>query len=449
MKSLDRIRHSDWTHYWPVFLIGAFCLMCWLHQQRQRAMEKSRTLERLLADYTFSTEEQAAEAFSTGNFQRAAALLSPIAACPNARPSTQLLQARTLECLGRFLEAAQIYSGVEAEPAMSAAILRAKRFTQRMATERRSIHPGSREQFYRLHAELMERGDATTARLIARKLLPDTEPMRNSTIALLQQWDSGVQLTTSTEPGRLDVTIRHLDPKTLALLRDMKIGTLSVSRSGLDATRILATLDVQALDLSYNGFSDLAGVRALPLRRLEVNDTRTADLRPLAGMPLREVNLARTMISALSPLSLCPLEKLNVASTAVRTLESLRGLELKELDLSHTRVTDLSPLVGMPLERLILTGTDVHDLKPLAGARLKSLSLAGTPVKDISVLASMPLVELDLRGCELLADLDSITTCPQLERVFVPRHIKVPENHWGLPQLKVVQAGRRTTVAQQ
>jgi hypothetical protein len=445
--SSSRFRLSAWVNYWPAALVGALCALGWMVQRHQRSVARSAALEAVLADFTLSSEDQAAEAFSVGDFRLAAALLAPVAACPTASASTRLLQARTLECLGHYAEAAEAYSRLDTTPATRLVILRGRKFSQRMASERRPLDPRSREQLYRLHEELMQRGDAVTAHWIAHKLLPDTEPMRVSSAVLLRQLDSEVQLQPGTEPGRMDVTLHHLNPRILAVLQDLKIGTLNVSRSGLDAPKILATLDVQALDLSGNGFSDLSGVRPLPLRRLQLSDTRTADLRPLAGMPLRELSLARTMVTSLRPLSMCPLEKLNLASTAVRDLEPLRGLELRELDLSNTRIADLSPLSGMPLERLALNGTSIRDIKPLEGARLKALSLAGTAVKDISVLAQMPLVELDLRGCELLGELEPLARCPHLERVFLPRHLKAPEDRWGLSRLNFIESEQRLAVA--
>jgi hypothetical protein len=98
----------------------------------------------------------------------------------------------------------------------------------------------------------------------------------------------------------------------------------------------------------------------------------------------------------------------------------------------------------MPLERLVLNGTEVHDLRPLAGARLKTLSLADTAVKDLDALAGMPLVELDLRGCELLTDVQAVARCSQLERIYLPRHLQAPADHWQLPRLRFIEYERHS-----
>jgi hypothetical protein len=119
-------------------------------------------------------------------------------------------------------------------------------------------------------------------------------------------------------------------------------------------------------------------------------------------------------------------------------------MELRDLNLARTHVADLAPLTGMPLERLILNDTDVHDLRPIAGAHLKTLSLTNTPVKDLDALAGMPLVELDLRGCELLTDVQALAQCPHLERVYLPRHLQAPADHWQLPRLRLIEYERHS-----
>ncbi len=71
---------------------------------------------------------------------------------------------------------------------------------------------------------------------------------------------------------------------------------------------------------------------------------------------------------------------------------------------------------------------------------MKSLSLAGTAIKDIDALAGMPLTELDLRGCELLSDVQALAQCPHLERVYLPRQLKAPSDHWQLPRLRFIES---------
>jgi hypothetical protein len=449
MNTSSRFHLADTTCYWPVAAIGAFCLLGWMNERHGQDEKKQGALQILLADLTHSTEEQATEAFANGDFRRAAALLEPVSSSPTASPTTLLLQARALECLGRFAEAGAAYSRVAAVPTAQLTVLRGQKFCQRMASERRPVDPQSREFLYRLHEELTQRGDAPTARFIAEKLLPDTKPLRASVTTLLRALDPTAEIEPGAEPGRLNVTVRILDTRVLALLKNLKIGTLNVSRSGLDAPKVLAVLDVRALDLSFNGFSDLGGLRSLPLRRLDLHATRTADVRSLAGMPLGELNLANTMVSSLHALALCPLEKLNLSSTPIRNLDPLRGLALRELDLSHTRVVDLSALAGMPLERLALNDTPVVSLQHLKGAKLTSLSLAGTAIKNLEALQGMPLVELDLRGCELLNDLDPLAQCQHLERVFLPRHLKTPQAMALIPRVKFIEAGKPVTLAQE
>jgi len=449
MNSFPRFPWATRLKCWPIAVIGLFATMCWMSQRLSHGARKHRQLQAALIHCAQTVEGQAAESFAAGDFRRAAALLEATDRSSTRSPEAILLQARTLECLSRFSEASEAYTLLETTLATRPAALRARKFCQRMASERQPFDLRSRELLYRLHDELMQRGDAATARFIAEKLLPDPEPLRASVTALLRKLDPAAVLESDAGSDRLNVTIRNLDPRVLALLRNLKIGTLNASRSGLDTPKVLAALDVQSLDLSYNGFSDLSGLRSLPLRRLDLRATRTADVRPLAGMPLGELNLSGTIVSSLHPLTLCPLEKLNLSSTPIRSLEALRGLELRELYLSNTRVSDLSALAGMPLERLAIDGTAIHNLQHLRGAKLKYLSIAGTAVKDLSAIEGMPITELDLRGCELLNDLEPLARCERLERIFLPRHLKPPQILASMPRLKRIEGGKQMTIARE
>ncbi len=427
---------------YPLALVIAAVLLLWMAQRHYRARQDYASLQHVFTSFFHSTKGEAEAAFAAGDFQRTAALLNPTGSHAAADAGALLLRARSLECLGYFSEAAAIYARLETLPARRLAVVRGKIFCQRMSSERGSAGSPSRQILYRLHDELLQRGDATTARFIARKLLPDTQPLRDSLLALLRKMDAGAQITASMESGCLDVTLTRWQPAMLDLLGELRIGNLDVSQCKLPDMRMFAELDLLSLNLNGNRVSDITSLRALPLRRLNLEGSNVVELRPLAGMPLRELHLGHTMISSIQPLALCPLQKLNLSWTAVRNIEALRGMELRQLDLSHTRVSDLSPLEGMPLERLVLNDTAVHSLRAIAGAQLKSLSLAGTAVKDLDALVNMPLTELDLRGCELLTDVEVLAQCPRLERVYLPRHLKAPADHWQLRRLRFIEYER-------
>lgn len=442
---LPHLSYRKIARLYPVALLAACVSIAWLARQNHQVLEQYATLQHTLTNYFHFAKSDAQDAFDAGDFQRAAALLDPTVSTTKSDTSTLLLRARSLECLGYFREAAEAYTALEKMPGKHLAIVRGKNFCARMATERTPSRIPSREVLYRLHDELMHRGDPASARFIARKLLPDPHPLRESLLVLLLALDGHVQLSASTDTGLVDVTITQWQPQMLDLLRDVQIGRLNLARCGLQDTHELSGLQVHSLVLSNNRVSDLSPLRTMPLRQLQLDHTDTADVRPLAGLPLRELNLSHTMISSVQALALCPLQKLDLSHTAVGSLEPLRGMELRELDLSHTRVTDLSPLSGMPLDRLTLNDTAIHNLRGLAGAKLKSLSLVSTAVKDLDALADMPLTELDLRGCELLTDIQALSRCPQLEHVYLPRHLKIPPDHWQLPHLRFIEYERGET----
>jgi len=449
--SIPHPSYRSVTNFYPLALIAALASLCWMGHRHQRATEEYASLEHVLTNFFHSARGEAQEAFNAGDFQRAAALLDPAVFDARHDPSALLLRARALECIGYFPEAAKAYATLEQLPGKHLAIMRGKAFCQRMSSERSPSRAPSREVLYRLHDELMRRGDPASARFVAHKLLPDVQPLRASLRALLHTYDANADLIANADAGLVDVTISHWEPQMLDLLRDVQIGRLDMTQAKLPDARVLAGLEIRSLDLSGDRISDLSPLRNLPLRQLRLERTNTADVRPLAGLPLRELNLAHTFVSSIQPLGLCPLQKLDLSNTAVRNIDPLRGMELRELNLAHTHVTDLSALTGMPLEQLVLTDTPIHDLRAIAGAQLKSLSVADTAIKDLDALADMPLTELDLRGCELLTDVQALARCPRLERVYLPRQLKAPADRWQLPRLRFIETERshQSAIAQQ
>jgi hypothetical protein len=432
---------------YPLALLAALGMLVWTQHRYHEATAAYAGLQHMFAGLFHSAYDQAQEAFTAGDFQRTVTVLDTAGPSAASDPRTLMLRARALECMGFFEEAACVYTQLEAIPGKHLAITRGQKFCQRMASEHTPNGVPSKEMLYRLHVELMRRGDAASARYIARRLLPDLKPLRESILALLREYDHTAKVTVAPDPGLMNITIPNWHPEMVALLRNLPIANLDISQSGIQDVSALAGLDIRSLNLSDNSLSDLSVLRSIPLHVLRLDHSNIADVHALAGMPLREANLSHTLISSLLPLSLSPLQKLDISSTAVRSLEPLSGMELHELDLSHTRVTDLTVLASMPLERLALNDTGVHDLRALAGAQLKYLSLANTPVKDLEILAGMPLVELDLRGCELLTDLAPLANCAQLERVYLPRKISAPADHWQLSRLRFIGEDRGIELA--
>jgi hypothetical protein len=423
---------------YPLALFAALASLFWMECQQHLSNARCLNLRQIFTGLVQSRRDEARQAFAAGDFPRALEMINSASAGVADDPEFLTLRARSLECLGHFQQAAQVYARLELLPGRHLAADRGRKFCERMAGEGAPKGGPSREALYRLHGELMDRGDAACARYVALRLLPDFQPLRSSTLALLRAWDSGAQLSASEEPGLTDITLTHWQPSMVDLLRNFPIGVLDLSQARMENIHALAGLDIRSLNLSGCTAADLFVLRSLPLRELRLDHVPVVEVNPLAGMPLRELHLSHTSVTSLVPLGLCPIQKLDLSSTAVVNLAPLRGMELRDLDLSHTRVTDISSLAGLPLERLVLNNTSVVDLRALHGLQLKSLSLANTPVKHLEALAGMPLVELDLRGCELLTNLAPLASCPQLESLHLPGHLKLPADCWQLPRLKFV-----------
>ncbi len=443
LRRLHQIRISSpwksrtWFIAAGVALLGYIQYSFW----QQWAAEKD-TLQSAVNVWAQANGERARMAFDAGGFKDAVALLEPAPLKQGDSLSLQLLYARSLECMARFEPAAHAYALVAAREDAPAVASRAMKFCQRMCGNRPAATQSGQEADYRLFEELMRRKQTENARYVARRLMPDMEPLRTSVTLLLAQKDTGARISSPTESERVDVYVTSLTPAVADLLRDLRIGTLTVEAGGLRSARLLAELNMQGLNMAHSQVSEISELCTAKLERLNLSGVSVEDIRPLANLPLRELDLSETSVGSLMPLILCPIERLNLRNVAVHDLSPLQNLALRELNLSHTRVADLSPLSRLPLETLRLDDTAVHDLRPLAGMKLRKLSLVGTAVKDVSMLADMPLVELDLRGCDLLNDLGAIASCNRLERICLPDHLKPTEAMLRLPRLKFIEYDR-------
>lgn len=431
-------------HYWPLFLIVCtFTAYAWMGQLCASLAAQCKTLKVANAALTQSGMRQAQEAFESGDFRKADVLMRSVQLSLPDDPALKFLRARILECNGRFGDAANAYERLYvASGDAYSGVKNALQFCRRMATER-NVENGveskpTREVLYRLHEELMQRGDISSARAIAMDLLPDLEPLRASSESILRQSDNNAVITPYAGGERMDVRVNSLNQQTLDLLNHLPIHSLTAKDSGITMLGIFSNLDIQVLNISRNHLGDINSLRTLPLSSLDISDCPVADIQPLAGLPLHTLNLSHTNVSSIYPLILCPLEELGLAGLPIRDLSPLRNLSLRSLDLAHTRVDDISGLARLPLETLHLDSTKVRNLTPLAGTRLKCLTISNTPVNDISPLAGMPLQILDLRGCTQLTDLTPLIACTKLEELHLPKGAQVPPALLHLPKLRII-----------
>jgi len=350
-----------------------------------------------------------------------------------------LLYAQSLECLGRFLDAENAYLKVVSSGRSPFLARCGLRFCKRMSADGRAGTQSVRESDYRLHAELMNRGQDKLARFVAMRLLPDAVPLQLTIAEQLRRLDPGARLTVWRDHSRVDVRLTKATPEAVALLKGVPIGELSITGSGVQDIRSMTGLDIRSLNLAMNPLCDLEGCPSLNLQQLNLSDTSVVDIGALRKLMLKELNLAHTRVDCLAPLASCPIESLDLTGSPIRDIRPLRSVALHRLALSRTQVSDLSALSSLPLEELSLDRTMIYSLQPLAGLKLTHLRIAYTAVKDLSPLAGMPLVELDLRGCSILTDLTPLASCTSLEKIYLPAHLQAFPTLRQLPRLKFVE----------
>ncbi len=425
----------------------ALCLILWQAKRMHSAMTERSFLRTNQVRLQETNLKRAHAAFDAGAFADVVAYIEPATARCEPEVDSEMLLAGALEALREFGPAADAYERVLKLEEFPRFAPRAAKFCRVMEVLK-AQGVSEKELDNNIVEELLRREQEATARYVARRLAPDYGPLRKAVAVLLTRLDPAAKLTFRSDKATVDIALSRVDAGIIELLRDFKIGSLSMVDTHLVDTQSLAGLDVQSLDLTMNPLTDLSGLDCANLRTLNLSGTNVAEIRNLAPLQIRELNLAHTNVTSLYPVATCPLQTLNLAGTSVRDFGPLQHLGLKRLDLSKTQFNDLSLLAGLPIEELHLDNSMIYDLQPLAGMKLRVLSIAGTAVKDLSPLSGMPLVELDLRGCEMLSDLDVLASCSRLQRLSLPSHLEAPVTVAQLPSLKSIDRERARVASQ-
>jgi serine/threonine protein kinase len=257
----------------------------------------------------------------------------------------------------------------------------------------------------------------------------------------------------------LDATPPGQEPSTAALY--MLLDLLNSEGRGYQAAPLAARLGPNQKTLSALGKARVESWRKLPnfdkVRaedRINNGDKNVnaswlpiKELDWLHSLPVETLNLDHTQVSDLSALVGLHLKEFHAANTDVADLKPLHSLQVHLVSLNDCKwVADFSPLVGLPLDYFEANNTNLHDLGFLQNDPIRSVSVSGTDIKslaplngkscwrivvancrdlvDVAALQGMPLRELNLENCVGITDVGFLTSCPELEKVTVPRGAK-------------------------
>lgn len=435
VHAVERFLAGNWPFIVTPILAAA---LCWAATTSRSLKMQCQSLQKTRAALTDITLRQAVEAFNDGDFRKADLLTSELQPAEGDDEGFRTLRCRILECTGQFKEAAAGYNLLRAGNHPPPDLMEAISFCRRMSTERNASATLDREILYRLHQSLLKRGLVEEALAIARQLLPDQQPLRDSIEPLLQSADPNATMEVEEDEERVDLTMSTATPAVIDLLRGLRIGSLTIANVDSVDLSSLAGLEVLSLNLNHSTVRNISAIKNLPLLALNVSDTDFSSLKALGGAQIKELDISHSKVSSLYPLILSPLETLRASGLPIRDISPLRALPLGDLDLSMSLVEDVSALSSMPLRILDLHGTRVDDLEPLANSQLRVLNLRDTPIRNVAPLSGLPLVELDLRGCDRLADLSPLLNCRKLETLYLPKRLRIPAAFFNLPRLKFI-----------
>jgi Leucine Rich Repeat (LRR) protein len=124
------------------------------------------------------------------------------------------------------------------------------------------------------------------------------------------------------------------------------------------------------------------------------------------------------------------------SSRNLESLEFLRGMKFSLIDCSNNNISSLEPLKNIPLNHLDCAENKITSLAPLKSMKLQSLECHDNPITTIAPLKWMPLKTLSLNDCTKLKDISSLTDCPTIERLTIPKQIKKLQFLQKMPNLK-------------
>jgi len=276
------------------------------------------------------------------------------------------------------------------------------------------------ENLYGLHRLMLEEKRLEEALRIARRIGGDGLILHRTWVTVLQAGGIRGDLRLNAD-GTFDLDLVPGTNPDLSILHDMPLRALKAARSNISDLSPLDGMELRQLDISETLVRDIGVLRSMPLETLDLSNTAVTHLAALRGMPLRSLRLDYTGVADITDLAGLSLRCLSLVGSRVQSIAALSQVPLRQLNLAHTKVKELDALRRAPLEDLSLEGTLVTDLTPLTGMPLTLLTLSGTHVVSLEPLRGSPLRELRLAGCLEIETLKPLATCPQLERLVLPR----------------------------
>lgn len=230
----------------------------------------------------------------------------------------------------------------------------------------------------------------------------------------------------------------------LGAVATMPLEWLSIAGTPIANLAPLKDKSLRYLDIANTNVEDLAVLRGMPLHTLIVNGIRKLDPEAIGALPLKSLRIAGAQMVHIDEILRLPLDDFGIVDASQKMLPKISAMKLHSLYLQGRDVEDLSALTGIQVKSLTLDGTRIRDFSPLRSLALDQLRIVNSFIKDIQFVKDLPLLELQLEKCYQLTDLTALASCPRLEKLLIPAHVKNIEFLKSAAQLKVLA----TTVAE-
>lgn len=218
----------------------------------------------------------------------------------------------------------------------------------------------------------------------------------------------------------------------------MPLEWLSVAGTPVANLSPLKDKRLRYLDIANTKVEDLSVLRGMPLHTLILNGIRKLDPEVIGALPLKNVRIDGAQMVYIDEILRLPLDEFGIVDASQKLLPKISALKLNSLYLHGRDVEDLSALNGIQVKSLTLDSARVRDFSPLRSLALDQLRIVNSFIKDIQFVKDLPLVELQLEKCYQLTDLTALASCPRLEKLLIPAHVKDIEFLKSAAQLKVL-----------
>jgi len=227
--------------------------------------------------------------------------------------------------------------------------------------------------------------------------------------------------------------------KSLSSLSGKNINILNIGRTKIKSISELQNCTIKRLTLSGTNISDLSPLKGKSLQYLNISLCPVSDLSPLSESLIRQLDISRIPATDFSALKKMNLKHITAHAIKTKSPDFINKQTIEFADFGGSQITDLRPFAGSNIQVLNLAHNNIADISPLKSCTsLVELDLYNTLISSVKDIAGLRLKSLILGECNNLKSLAPLRKMKTLEKVIIPKNIKIIEFFREFPSLKYI-----------